>query len=376
MVAGLASTVGMAQALLLKATYESPPDARGPRQGVERPVGLRPPFAGPGPATFTLSASQGHVTRIATAEAAAEAVAAAEAAQIAAAQAAAASDLHVRAPERKILVIGDSLVSGVGGAASFKNSSPDGPALPRHVARKLSELLDTDVHWNALSLTGGDVRMLRKKVIPMLKRERERVPADQNLFSAVVLVTGFNDMKRVSPVRTAKKFRDDLSVFIDLIREQVGADCDIFLPSIPGVHHTPRFHEPLRSILIFLNNLWDAQKIALSRRMSNVHFVGNPPEAAWNPNPRVFFSSLDRIHPSELGYKHWGYRIANDISKAFRKSVQLGKISANKITEGVSDAVTRVGQVASEAVANGSAVAATVGNANNAAEVPLATGNQ
>lgn len=367
MVAGLASTVGLAQAMMLKATYESPPDARGPRSGVERPRRQNfPSFAN----NLTFSTAAGHVTRVfdSTAAAAAESL---RVAQCSCPEGThtdddrkrravrGANELCVRAAdpnERKILVIGDSLVSGVGGAASFSNTTPDGPALPRHVARYLSEMTETDVHWNALSLTGGDVRMLRKKVVPMLRRERERAensgilpdsdledesPTTQ-MFAAVVVVTGFNDMKRVSPMRTAKKFREDLREFIEEVRKEVGADCDVFLPSIPGVHHTPRFHEPLRSILIFLNNLWDAQKIALSRSMHNVHFVGNPPEAAWTNNPSIFFSSLDRIHPSELGYKHWGRRIAKVISEALSKRM-------GAMTEGAKKAASKAGEAAAKA---------------------------
>lgn len=382
MVAGLASTVGLAQAMLLKATYESPPDARGPRSGVERARTLRGNFPSFGnPQQLTFSSAAGHVTRILDGDS--TAAAAAEADRVADCSCPdgvhgrnsdpgkrravrGATELCVRrsdSSERKILVIGDSLVSGVGGAASFSNTTPDGPALPRHVARYLSEMTENDVHWNALSLTGGDVRMLRKKVVPMLRRERERAeaagilrkravsgaddsPSDvaDQMFAAIVVVTGFNDMKKVSPSRTAKKFREDLRTFIEDVRIEVGGDCDVFLPSIPGVHHTPRFHEPLRSILIFLNNLWDAQKIALSRSMHNVHFVGNPPEAAWTNNPSVFFSSLDRIHPSELGYKHWGQRIAKVISEALAKRMDAMAEGAKKAASRASEAASKAGE--------------------------------
>ena len=107
--------------------------------------------------------------------------------------------------------------------------------------------------------------------------------------------------------------------------EHVGDNVAVFLPSIPGVHRTPRFHEPLRSILIFLKNLWDAQKIHLSRSMDNCHFVSSPPEAAWMPNPDIYFSSLDRIHPSELGYAHWGRRIAKKIFIVLKDKDSIGR---------------------------------------------------
>jgi len=385
MVAGLASTVGLAQAMMLKATYESPPDARGPRAGTERPLARGP--RGFGNQQVTFSSSAGTVTRVVdqnppnSITPATPVNPASQAVQDEAARldeelypferptsirhravhgeadlSGPDGELAIRHDDAgpKILVIGDSLVSGVGGAASFSNTTPDGPALPRHVARFLSELIETDVQWNALSLTGGDVRMLRKKVIPMLKRERERVgETNDPLFAAIVVVTGFNDMKRVSPVRTAKKFREDLREFIDDVRLEVGKGASVFLPSIPGVHHTPRFHEPLRSILIFLNNLWDAQKIQLSRSMQNVYFVGNPPEAAWMPNPDIYFSSLDRIHPSELGYKHWGKRIAKvikDALKAKTEGIRKALAGSTDLTEAI--AVTQLDDKAKETAAN------------------------
>jgi lysophospholipase L1-like esterase len=222
----------------------------------------------------------------------------------------------------RILVIGDSLVSGVGGEASWKSGSRSGPPLPRHIARALSEKWNADVQWNTMSLTGGDVRMLKRKIMPMLKRERaerEEGSGDSAELAAVVLVTGVNDWKRMSPLRTPSKFRNDLRDFIKSIREEVGQNCHVFLPAIPGVHHAPRFHYPLRSFLIFINDTWDAQKAALARTVENVHFVGNPPEADWTTEPSKFFCTQDRLHPSELGYTRWGERIAAQIATATEK---------------------------------------------------------
>lgn len=366
MVAGLASTAGFGQALFLKATYQSPPDARGPRSGIERP----------NRGVETLSSAEGHVTRVLARapSAPSSGAGAAEATQIAVDKAVDAAvdavkvhleglDLspvierhsgHLVTRRKRILIIGDSLVSGVGGESSFDDGPSDGPALPRQVARSLSEMLNVDVQWNAISLTGGDVRMLKRKIIPMLRRESARGSIGD--ISAVVLVTGVNDWKRISPLRTAAKFRSDLAEFINKIREQVGEECSVFLPAIPGVRHTPRFHEPLRSILIFLNDYWDSQKVLLSRSMKKVYFVGQPANEEWGANPRQFFSDLDRVHPSELGYHRWADRIAEHMVSAFKKGMQGAAKTA-------SEAVSNVTQIASAAAADAVVQAADVADA-------------
>lgn len=372
MIAGLASTIGLGQAIFLKATYESPPDARGPRSGVERPKNQM------------LSSSQGQVTRVSISDVhAGSSVAATKSTDQAVSNAVSKAMERVRdelgylelnrkvenpgvkiaSMKRKILIIGDSLVSGVGGSSSFEDGPSDGPALPRQVARCLSEGLNVDVQWNAMSLTGGDVRMLNRKIVPMLTREKEKGTLGD--VSAVVVVTGVNDWKRMSPVRTASKFREDLAEFIGKIREQVGEDVKVFLPAIPGVHHTPRFHEPLRSIVIFLNDYWDSQKVQLSRTMRSVYFVGQPPSHEWGSNPVQYFSTLDRVHPSELGYQVWAERIAEHMVAAFRKGMAKAAHSASsmvttakeKASEATVSAVEQANDVAEAAKDVGSATA-------------------
>lgn len=365
MVAGLASTIGLGQAMFLKATYQSPPDARGPRSGVERPPRRHE----------TLSSAEGHVARILPTANAASAVAdqkISHAVQSAVEGVRAHLNLepithmHDGRPvtkKKRILIIGDSLVSGVGGESSFEDGPRDGPALPRQVARYLSEMLNVDVQWNAMSLTGGDVRMLKRKVIPMLTRERNRGTIGD--ISAVVLVTGVNDWKRISPLRTASKFRQDLAEFINKIRQQVGDDCPVFLPAIPGVHHTPRFHEPLRSIVVFLNDYWDSQKVQLSRTMRRVFFVGQPPSHEWGTNPVQFFSTLDRVHPSELGYKRWAERIAEHMVAAFRKGVKAASGVTQRATAVAVEQAADVADSATKDISRASVAVATAAAKTN-----------
>lgn len=347
--AAAATSVSLAQMLFLKASYASPPDALGPREGVEN-ISVGMATAGGSTVALQVGKQTSHDHEPSTAGAAAAAsshdgqgvkeldvveagptpVGVVESmAQVEAIVAMASKDADELVasgdkPRKKprILVIGDSLVSGVGGEASWSTGSRSGPPLPRHIAKALSAKWKADVQWNVFSLTGGDVRMLSRKILPMLKRDRAEREAELDCSSdlaAIVLVTGVNDWKRMSPMRTPSKFRNDLRDFIESIRQEVGQNCHVFLPAIPGVHHAPRFHYPLRSFLIFINDTWDAQKLALARTVDNVHFVGNPPEADWTTKPEQFFCTQDRLHPSELGYTRWGERIATQIAVATEK---------------------------------------------------------
>lgn len=267
---------------------------------------------------------------------------------------------------RRILILGDSLVSGVGGSSSYADGPSDGPALPRQVARSLCDLLGEDIAWDAISLTGGDVRVLRRKIIPMLQRERERGTLEDVI--GVVLVTGVNDWKRLSPSRTAGTFRVDLEAFVDDIRANVRPDCKIILPAIPGVRHSPRFHEPLRSIVIFLNELWDAQKLWLARKHpEDVFFVGQPANAEWGENPLIYFSTLDRVHPSELGYQVWAERIAKVMQKALCKGNEQAA-NANNTSTATNHSSVGLGAVAQMAGTGGVATPATANHAKQVCE--------
>lgn len=395
MVAGVAATMGLGQMLYLKATYASPPDAFGPREGIERHiVGVEEPpgvFSATATETSGVAAVAGE-RHVNASEQREEKLDDATRADLPGAAAAVASSFVSRgvldsaaansdgAKRPRILVIGDSLVSGVGGEASWINGPKDGPPLPRHVARYLSQKWNADVQWNAMSLTGGDVRMLRRKILPMLKRERENKDTCQDVtdVTAVVLVTGVNDWKRMSPSRTPSKFRADLQEFITRIREIIGEECHIFLPAIPGVHHAPRFHDPLRSFLILINDQWDAQKLALARAMKNVHFVGNPPEAAWTARPAQFFCTQDRLHPSELGYTRWGERIANQIVSVTDKgrAAIIGRrvnVAGAKVVAAASAVAKLESEVASSPVVASAATAAATAAASAAASAAAAS---
>lgn len=81
------------------------------------------------------------------------------------------------APRRqvKLLVVGDSLVSGVGiEGANARNMSP---VLPKLVAEVLSCTLKADVEWYCAGYVGADAHILRESVIPEVKERMFRADA-------------------------------------------------------------------------------------------------------------------------------------------------------------------------------------------------------
>eukprot|EP00172_Hildenbrandia_rubra_P002333 Plantae.Rhodophyta-Hildenbrandia_rubra.ctg31103.p1 GENE.Plantae.Rhodophyta-Hildenbrandia_rubra.ctg31103~~Plantae.Rhodophyta-Hildenbrandia_rubra.ctg31103.p1 ORF type:complete len:286 (+),score=43.95 Plantae.Rhodophyta-Hildenbrandia_rubra.ctg31103:257-1114(+) len=246
------------QAAYLNFTYTSPPVPQGPHNGIESP-------------SATAQALRNKITR-------------------------------------RILVIGDSLAAGVGGEGSFPGNNI-GPALPRSVARTLSKLWGEQVGWHAVGISGGDVGVMRRELLPAVRKLKE----SGEEIAAVVLVCGVNDWKRVSILRTDYRFAQELVLLIKRLRDIVGKECAIILPAIPGVAEAPRFHDPLRSLLVLLNDRWDSQKERLADTMEKVHYVCNP--ETWPGDTKRYFSKLDRLHPSEFGYMRWGERIANYIGK-------------------------------------------------------------
>jgi hypothetical protein len=71
-----------------------------------------------------------------------------------------------------VIVLGDSLVTGVGCSVA---SAARGPVLPRIIAERLASLLGVDVEWIALGVCGADVDTIRREVLPELERKVTRL---------------------------------------------------------------------------------------------------------------------------------------------------------------------------------------------------------
>ena len=152
---------------------------------------------------------------------------------------------------RRVVIVGDSLVTGVG----CRVDRGDGPMLPRRLGEVLAELIGADVEWvavgakvrvsfyfrtvRAIRLTsclfiqqGADLAAIRRDVVPALKRRAEShdgsssAPHEHDSDSththkpidAVVLMCGVNDFKHALSGRTAVSFHADLVACVDEIK--------------------------------------------------------------------------------------------------------------------------------------------------------------
>ena len=152
---------------------------------------------------------------------------------------------------RRVVIVGDSLVTGVG----CRVDRGDGPMLPRRLGEVLAELIGADVEWvavgakvrvsfyfrtvQAIRLTsclfiqqGADLAAIRRDVVPALKRRAEShdgsssAPHEHDSDSththkpidAVVLMCGVNDFKHALSGRTAVSFHADLVACVDEIK--------------------------------------------------------------------------------------------------------------------------------------------------------------
>ena len=230
---------------------------------------------------------------------------------------------------RRVVIVGDSLVTGVG----CRVDRCDGPMLPRRLGEVLAELIGADVEWvavgakvrvsfyfrtvRAIRLTscllssqqGADLAAIRRDVVPALKRRAEShdgsssAPHEHDSGSththkpidAVVLMCGVNDFKHALSGRTAVSFHadlvacvDEVSLFLILvwaietdvffklkIKSVVGSDCWVILPGMP-MQLATIFPPPLSYLAVYASTVWDEQKRKMCDELARVRFVPSP----------------------------------------------------------------------------------------------------
>jgi len=229
----------------------------------------------------------------------------------------------------KLLVLGDSLVAGVG-----CNNTEESPVLPRVLARVLNKQLRADVEWHSAGIVGGTVTDLRG-LLPALKeggflglqqgqQGQGRSGEEEEAEVVCVIICGLNDFKHCLERfgRGPDGFRRELNALVEELG-RLGVR-RVFVPALPAtlLETDPHFSLrvfPLRLVASFICSLWDLQKYNLAveygERMTasgveplalSLSFIENPAVDSYYSTPGEGNVSSDGIHPSTQGYKWWG----------------------------------------------------------------------
>lgn len=131
----------------------------------------------------------------------------------------------------KLLILGDSLVAGVG------CTNTEAPTLVKTIARTLSATLGVDIEWKSAGVIGGTVSDIRSQLLPSLKSEFLNVCEEdkQDTEIIAVVICGLNDWKRMLerfPFGAGPaQFRQELKELLHELQSGVDVPCRVFLPA-------------------------------------------------------------------------------------------------------------------------------------------------
>ncbi len=292
-----------------------------------------------------------------------------------------------KSKERKrVVIVGDSLATGVG-------CTTNTPALARIVAERLAELLSVEIEWIAVGKKGAALSDISSCVLPELREsnnsrrsvsnsndssgssgsrssnssgndsveneveEKEEDKNAQNEFlfqqrqqqqqqqqqassscarkaDAVIILCGINDVKTCflhGKIFFRENFENELENVIKEIKSVVGSDALVVLPGNP-LHIAPLFPNPLREVILKLNDCWDDKKEKIANKLGKrkALFINSPTLQALRDAVRMHggdsgggiregeFTARDGLHPNDMGYKAWANIIAAEVAKVLK----------------------------------------------------------
>lgn len=191
----------------------------------------------------------------------------------------------------KLLVLGDSLVAGVG-----SDDPTSSPVLPQMIAKALSKVFKSDVEWFSSGIVGGTVIDLRNKVLPKIRQKmvdfqqhsNKDMPANEaenNVEYVVVVVCGLNDWKDMllnfPSGLWPGKFKSQLATLLQEIKQtsnELGSPCHIYLPNLPltCIKSDPKYImgvKPMGYFVDLLCYIWDLQKQYVAEENSGVSYA-------------------------------------------------------------------------------------------------------
>jgi lysophospholipase L1-like esterase len=204
----------------------------------------------------------------------------------------------------RVLVIGDSLAIGVGCIEKFdvtkvhsvapalvENTSAEllcdddddlchhhhqGPVFPQTLARTLSRHFRLPVQWRSAGVDGGDVYEIRSHCLDVIKQECNTHGVD-----IVVVLFGFNDLKRLLPENPTQSLLDNLQIIgrLRIFRqgiEMLLTDIRIHAPGavvvFPGIPFQTTIL-PLGLMMDCLVGLWERLKKMVVRGRSDAIYL-------------------------------------------------------------------------------------------------------
>jgi len=190
-------------------------------------------------------------------------------------------------PALSILFVGDSSVAGVGAGSHDE-------ALAGQFSTALADLTARPVSWQVLARSGDTVR----GITALVTSHAQALDAD-----LVVLSAGTNDALRL---RRPAAWRTDVTTLVDAVRTRLGRPVPVLLVGIPPVHRFGSLPRLIRWSIGGYAMLLDRQLARLCAQVPDVcHLRATP-----LPTDTEAFFSIDRFHPSPLGYRAWARLLA------------------------------------------------------------------
>ncbi len=151
---------------------------------------------------------------------------------------------------------------------------------------------------------------------------------------AVIILCGINDVKTCflhGKIFFRENFENELENVIKEIKSVVGSDALVVLPGNP-LHIAPLFPNPLREVILKLNDCWDDKKEKVANKLGKrkALFINSPTLQALRDAVRMHggdsgggiregeFTARDGVHPNDMGYKAWANIIAAEVAKVLK----------------------------------------------------------
>lgn len=199
-----------------------------------------------------------------------------------------------------LLVLGDSIAAGLG-AQRPKD------VLGARLSKGLADFLHRPVRLRTVAVVGAESKDLTDQL--------DRLPPDYRADAAVIVVGG-NDVTHRTPVSAAA---GDLEAAVRRLRESGAAVVVGTCPDLGALRPVP---QPLRALGAQASRqLAHAQAAAARRAGARVVSLRRAVGAMFIENPDDMFS-VDRFHPSALGYRRTADALLPEIVAALAQGVR------------------------------------------------------